>query len=159
MKIGDNLEVIRRLGVIVMNTAIEADIYGHVNSINIMGSRMMNGIGGSGDFTRNGYISIFTTMSTVKTLSISTIVPMASHADHTEHDVQVMVTEREIADLRGTSPRENKLTINNCVHPIYQYRLINYLDRTKKIKDKHGPHFLNEALAWHVRYLKTGTMR
>ncbi|MCK7474002.1 MAG: hypothetical protein MZV49_11845 [Rhodopseudomonas palustris] len=29
---------------------------------------------------------------------------MASHVDHTEHDVQVIVTEQGLADLRGLQP-------------------------------------------------------
>jgi len=45
-EITNHPELIRRLGVIAMNTAIEADIYGNVNSTHIMGTRMMNGIGG-----------------------------------------------------------------------------------------------------------------
>ena len=53
MEISNNPEVIRRMGLITMNTALEADIYGNVNSTHILGSSMMNGIGGSGDFTRN----------------------------------------------------------------------------------------------------------
>ncbi len=69
------------------------DIYGNVNSTNIMGSKMMNGIGGSGDFTRNAYLSIFVTSSIAKNRDISCVVPMVSHVDHTEHDVQVIVTE------------------------------------------------------------------
>ena len=55
-EISNNPEVVRRLGVITMNTAIEADIYGHINSTHVSGTRLMNGVGGSGDFTRNAYI-------------------------------------------------------------------------------------------------------
>lgn len=65
-EISNNPEIIRRLGVISINTAIEADIYGNVNSTHISGTKMMNGIGGSGDFTRNAYISIFTCPSVAK---------------------------------------------------------------------------------------------
>lgn len=38
--------------------------------------------------------------STAKGGAISRIVPMASHVDHTEHDVAVVVTEQGIADVR-----------------------------------------------------------
>ena len=54
-----------------MNGLIEADIYGNVNSTHVMGSRIMNGIGGSGDFARNAYLSIFMTPSTAKGGAIS----------------------------------------------------------------------------------------
>src|ERR1700690_3441063 len=105
-EISNHPEIIRRLGVIAMNAMIEADIYGNVNSTHVMGSRIQNGIGGSGDFARNGYLSIFMAPSTAQKGTISTIVPMVSHVDHTEHDVQVVVTERGLADLRGLSPRQ-----------------------------------------------------
>lgn len=59
MEISNNPEVIRRMGLITMNTALEADIYGNVNSTHVLGSSMMNGIGGSGDFTRNAVIIYF----------------------------------------------------------------------------------------------------
>lgn len=160
MEISNHPEIIRRLGIIAMNTAIEVDIYGHVNSTNILGSRIMNGIGGSGDFTRNAYLSIFTTVSTAKNGNISSIVPKASHIDHTEHDVSVVVTEQGIADLRGTSPKERaRKIIENCAHPDYKDMLLDYLERAEKTKFKYQPHLLDEVLSWHDRLLKTGTMK
>ncbi len=160
MEISNNPEVARRLGVIAMNTAIEFDIYGHVNSTNIMGSRMMNGIGGSGDFTRNAYLSIFTSVSTAKDGAISSVVPMVSHVDHTEHDVCVVVTERGLADLRGLSPVEKaEKIIEVCAHPDYKPMLRDYLEKAKKGKFKHEPHVIGEALSWHKRFLETGSMK
>ena len=160
-EISNNPEVIRKLGVISMNTAIEADIYGHVNSTHIMGNKMMNGIGGSGDFTRNAYISIFTTASTAKDGKISAIVPMVSHVDHTEHDVTVIVTENGVADLRGLSPKERaEKIIENCAHEDYKEMLWDYFNRAKEAtNNSHSPHLLNEALSWHERYIKAGTMQ
>ena len=129
----NNPEVIRRLGVIAINTAIEVDIYGHANSTQICGTKMMNGIGGSGDFERNAYLSIFTCSSVAKGGMISSIVPFCSHVDHTEHDVNVIITEQGIADLRGKSPMERaKEIIENCAHPDYKQLLWDYL----KIADK-----------------------
>lgn len=159
-EISNSPEVARRLGVIAINTAIEADIYGNVNSTHIMGSKMMNGIGGSGDFTRNAYISIFTTASIAKGGNISSIVPMVSHVDHTEHDVMVIVTEQGVADLRGLSPRERaESIIENCAHPDYKEKLRDYFNRAKKATDNsHTPHILSEGVSWHERFLKTGSM-
>ncbi|MBA7534483.1 Succinyl-CoA:coenzyme A transferase [subsurface metagenome] len=157
-EISNNPEIIRRIGSIAMNTAIEVDIFGNVNSTNIMGSKMMNGIGGSGDFTRNAYLSIFVTPSVAKNGDISCIVPMASHIDHTEHDVHIIVTEQGIADLRGLSPREKATTIiKNCVHPKYKYKLGDYYQRALG-KGGHTPHLISEALFWHERFLETGSM-
>ncbi|WP_240843077.1 acetyl-CoA hydrolase/transferase family protein [Acidaminobacter sp. JC074] len=160
MEISNHPEVARRLGVIAMNTAIEFDIYGHVNSTNIMGSRMMNGLGGSGDFTRNAYISIFTTVSTAKNGDISSIVPFVSHVDHTEHDVEVFVTEQGLADVRGLSPRERaRCIIENCAHPDYKDMLFDYLERAEAGKYSHEPHIMDESHSWHHRFLETGSMR
>lgn len=159
-EISNHPEIARRLGVIAMNTAIEVDIYGNVNSTHIMGSRMMNGIGGSGDFTRNAYLSIFTTESIAKNGDISSIVPMVSHHDHTEHDVMVIVTEQGVADLRGLCPQERaEAIIENCAHPDYKEKLRDYFNRAKEGKFKHTPHLLSEALSWHEKFLETGSMK
>lgn len=81
----------------------EFDIYGHANSTHVAGVDLMNGIGGSGDFERNAYLSIFMAPSIAKEGKISTVVPMCSHVDHSEHSVKVIITEQGIADLRGLS--------------------------------------------------------
>lgn len=159
-EISNNPEIIRRLGVISINTALELDIYGNVNSTHVMGSKMMNGIGGSEDYARNAYLTIFTTNSTAKNGTISSIVPMVSHVDHTEHDVMVIVTEQGVADLRGLSPRERAhLIINNCAHPDYRQMLIDYYEDALQCGAKHTPHNLEQALSWHTRFVKTGTMK
>jgi len=160
-EISNSPEVIRRLGVISCNSLIEADIYGNVNSTHIMGSRMQNGIGGSGDFTRNAYISTFVTPSVAKGGDISCIVPMVSHHDHTEHDVQVIITEQGLADLRRLAPRKRaRAIIANCAHPDYRAELEAYLDHAEATaKALHTPHDLNKALSWHARFLETGSMK
>src|SRR5476649_2210364 len=132
-EISNHPELIRRLGVIAMNGLIEADIYGNVNSTHIRGTSIMNGIGGSGDLARNALVSIFMTPSSAKGGAISCIVPMASHVDHTEHDVQVIITEQGVADLRGLSPKQRaKVIIENCAHPTYKAMLMEYFRRAKE---------------------------
>lgn len=160
-EIANSPEMARRLGIIAMNTAIEFDIYGHVNSTHIMGTKMMNGIGGSGDFARNGYLTIFFSNSVAKGGDISSIVPMCSHFDHTEHDIDVFITERGVADVRGLSPKERaQVIIDNCAHPDYKPMLQDYLDRaTKATGSAHTPHILSEALSWHARFMETGSMK
>ncbi len=156
-EISNSPEVIRRLGVIAMNTAIECDIYGNENSSHICGSKLMNGIGGSCDYERNGYISIFTTQSTTKDGKISAIVPMCSHVDSTEHDVDVIVTEQGVADLRGKGPlRRAQEIIENCAHPDYRPLLRDYL---KLAGNGHEPQSMRAALAFHDTFLKKGDMR
>lgn len=156
-EISNNPEVVRRLGIISINTALELDLYGNVNSTHVMGRQMMNGIGGSGDFTRNAYISIFTCPSSVKGGKISPIVPMVSHLDHSEHSVQVVVTEQGIADLRGRSPLERaRLIIENCVHPDYRQMLESYVALGG---DAHTPQSFDNAYALHRAFLADGDMR
>lgn len=155
--ITNNPEIIRRLGVISLNTVLEADIYGNANSTHVLGTRLMNGIGGSGDFTRNAYISILTLPSTSKNGTISGIVPFCSHIDHTEHDVQVIITEQGIADLRGKSPVQRMQSIiENCAHPDYKPLLKHYI---KKATPGHIPHCLAEAFCFHQAFAKQGDMR
>jgi len=159
--ISNNGEIIKRLGVLAMNGCVEADIYGNVNSTHVMGTRVINGIGGSGDFARNAYISIFTTPSRAGNGDISCIVPMVSHVDHTEHDVGVIVTEQGLADLRGLSPKQRaKVIIENCAHPDFRPELLDYQRRAGlHSPGKHTPHLLDEAFSWHLRYQRTGSMR
>ena len=158
IEISNNPEIIRRLGLITINTALEADIYGNVNSTNVLGVKMMNGIGGSADFTRNGYLSIFTCPSIQKEGKITPIVPMVSHVDHSEHSVKVLITDQGIADLRGKAPRERALTIiENCVHPDYKQLFYDYLKLTNK--GLHIPHNLAAAFGMHTAFSETGDMR
>lgn len=156
-EISNHPEVIRRLGIISMNTAIEADIFGNINSTHITGSKIMNGLGGSGDFTRNAYISIFLTPSTAKNGSISAFVPMVSHMDHNEHSVKVIISEYGVADLRGKSPAERaKCIIENCAHPEYRPLLYKYLESGAKGQT---PVNLYNAFAFHKAFLETKDMR
>ncbi|MDR0973595.1 MAG: acetyl-CoA hydrolase/transferase family protein [Prevotellaceae bacterium] len=156
-EISNNPEIVRRLGIVAMNTAIEADIYGNVNSTHITGTKMMNGLGGSGDFTRNAYISIFSCPSVAKGGCISAIVPMVSHVDHNEHSVNVVITEQGIADLRGKSPVERAHEIiEKCAHPDYKQILWDYLKLAGKGQT---PHSLKAALGMHVSLLEKGDMR
>ncbi|NDW09731.1 acetyl-CoA hydrolase/transferase family protein [Dysgonomonas sp. 520] len=153
----NNPEVVRRLGIIAINTAIEADIFGNINSTHIMGSKMMNGIGGSGDFTRSAYVSIFVTPSTAKDGNISSFVPMVSHEDHSEHSVKIIVSEYGVADLRGKAPRERARTIiENCAHPDYRPLLMEYLD---SCEPGHTPLNLYSAFSFHQAFKETGSMK
>lgn len=166
--VSNNPELIRRLGVIAMNTPVEVDIYAHANSTNVNGSRMLHGLGGSGDFLRNAKLSIMHAPSARPTKTdptgISTIVPFASHVDHTEHDLDILVTDQGLADLRGLAPRERaREIINNCAHPDYRDLLTDYLQRSEhyamKNKAMHEPHMLENAFKFHTNLKEKGTMK
>ena len=158
-EISNSPEVVRRLGIISINTAIEVDIAGNVNSTHVLGRNIMNGIGGSGDFARNAFLSIFTCPSTAKGGKISTIVPLVCHLDQSEHSVQVIVTEQGVADLRGKSPTQRAETIiSNCAHPDYRGLLRDYV-RLGGIGHGHSPQTLSAAFGMHEQFIKGGDMR
>lgn len=155
-ELSNNPGVVRRLGVITTNTALEVDIYGHANSTHVCGMNMMNGIGGSGDFTRNAYLSIFMAPSVAKGGKITTIVPMASHVDHNEHSVQIVVTDQGIADLRGLAPHERARTlIENCAHPVYKPYLNEYIEKSPQ---GHIRHDLDRCFELHRNLINHGAM-
>ena len=138
-EISNHPEVIRRLGVIAINTVIEADIYGNTNSSYIDGSRLMNGVGGSGDYCQNAGLSIFITKSTAKNGALSCIVPQVSHVDHTVHEIHALITEQGVADLRGLDPVDRaKCIIENCAHPDFRPALREYLENAIKSCEHHG---------------------
>lgn len=156
-EISNSPEIVRRLGIISVNTAIEVDIAGNVNSTHVLGRSMMNGIGGSGDFARNAFLSIFTCPSTAKDGKISTIVPLVSHLDHSEHSVQIIITEQGVADLRGKSPTQRAETIiQNCAHPDYRGLLRDYVKMAGSV---HSPQTLSAAFGLHQTFAKAGDMR
>lgn len=168
MQISNNPEPIRRLGVIAMNTPVEFDIYGHANSTLVNGSRMINGIGGSGDFLRNAYLSIMHSPSTrpskTDPTGITCVVPFATHVDHTEHDLDVLVTEQGLADLRGLSPRERaKEIIGKCVHPDYRPIMQEYFERSRRECFERGighePHMLFKVFKMQQHLAEYGTMK
>jgi len=156
-EITNNPEIVRRLGVISVNTAIEVDLSGNVNSTHILGRNMMNGIGGSADFARNAFLSMFVCPSTTKGGKISTIVPLVSHLDSSEHSVSAVATEQGVADLRGKSPQERaEAIVRNCAHPDYREQLTDYL---KIAGHTHTPQTLAAAFGMHVKFGRDGDMR
>ena len=156
-EISNSPELVRRLGIVTINTAIEVDLFGNVNSTHVMGRDLMNGIGGSGDFTRNAQISIFTCPSVAKKGAISALVPLVAHVDHSEHSVQIVVTEQGVADLRGKTPHERAvLIVEKCAHPEYRDLLRAYLALSNR---GHVPQTLNNCFRMHLAFLEGGDMR
>ena len=159
-QISNHPEVIRRTGLIASNGMIGCDIYGNVNSTNVAGSRIMNGIGGSGDFTRNAFLSTFISPSTAKDGDISAIVPFATHIDHTEHDTMVVITEYGYADLRGLAPRDRVPKLIAVAHPDYRPLLEEYYERAcSEGHFLHTPHDLKTAFDFHINLAEKGSMK
>ena len=157
LEISNHPEVVRRLGMIAINTALEVDIFGNVNSTHVSGTKIMNGLGGSGDFTRASFLGIFTTPSTAKDGKISAFVPMVSHTDNSEHSVNIIVSEYGVADMRGKSPVQRaREIIDHCVHPDYRPLLNEYVNRGVT---GHTPHNLKHCFAFHNEFAESGDMR
>jgi acyl-CoA hydrolase len=155
-ELSNNPGVIRRLGVITINTVLEMDIFGCANSTHVCGSQLMNGVGGSGDFTRNAYLSFLVAPSIAKGGRISSVVPMASHVDHNEHSVQVLVTDQGLADLRGLGPiTRARAIIDNCARPMYRDYLHGYLNEAPL---GHIRHDLRRCFELHQNLIETGSM-
>ena len=160
VEVVNNAEIVRRLGVIALNNLLEIDIYGNINSSHIGGTQLVNGVGGAGVFAANGYLSVFLTVSTSRKGKVSTIVPMVPHVDITEHNIDILVTEQGMADLRGLSPVERaEKIINNCAHPDYRPLLSAYLEKAKATVGGHEPHILEEAFSFYTCLKQTGSMR
>ncbi|KAK3934773.1 hypothetical protein QBC46DRAFT_398988 [Diplogelasinospora grovesii] len=167
-QVSNSPEIIRRLGVIGMNTPVEVDIYAHANSTCVMGSRMLNGLGGSADFLRSSKYSIMHTPSTRPSKTdphgVSCIVPMCTHVDQTEHDLDVVVTENGLADVRGLSPRERAhVIIDKCAHDVYRPILNAYFDKAEyeclRKGMGHEPHLLFNAFDMHRALQDEGSMQ
>jgi len=168
LSISNAPEPIRRLGCIAMNTPVEIDIYAHANSTLVGGTRMINGLGGSGDFLRNGYLKMMHTPSSrpskTDPTGISCVVPHCSHIDHTEHDLDVVITEQGLADVRGLCPRDRaKVIIEKCAHPDYKPILTEYFEMAKadclRRKVGHEPQLWDRAFKMHLNLEKNGTMK
>jgi len=157
--IANSSEIISRLGVVSINTGIEVDIYGNVNCSHIAGSRVVNGIGGGADFAQNAGLSIIAVTSTGKNGTISNVVPMVSHQDICEHDVDILVTENGVADLRGLDDAERaQAVIQCCASRIYRDQLADHLKKAQRISGGHHPQLPTEAFDWYRQLKETGSM-
>jgi acyl-CoA hydrolase len=114
---------------IAINGAIEIDITGQVNAESLNGN-YIGAVGGQIDFVRGangspGGRSIMLLPSTACNGTLSRIVPRMSGAVVTtpRSDVDVVVTEWGIAELRGKSLRERVAAITAIAHPDFRESL------------------------------------
>jgi 4-hydroxybutyrate CoA-transferase len=100
------IAVIREIDRFVsINSAVEVDLYGQVNA-EFAGGRQLSGTGGSVDFMRGARAaaegrSIVALNATAKAGSVSRIVPKVELVTALRTDVDCVVTEYGIAELRG----------------------------------------------------------
>ena len=156
----NSAETVGRLGLITLNSGIEMDVYGNVNSSHVAGTKVVNGLGGGAGFASNAGLSVMLFTAETKGGAISTIVPMVTHQDISEHDVDVVVTDQGVADLRGKDDVERaRCIIEHCAGPNYREPLRAYLEKAVREAGGHHPQLLREAFAWHLRLRETGSMQ
>ena len=155
-EITNNPEVIRRLGIISINTAIEIDIFGNVNSTHVMGRQMMNGIGGSGDFTRNAYLSVFTCPSTAKGGKINNRAAGEPHGSQRALGADRRHGVRHRRPARPFAVRARHADHRELRAPGIPRGVDSYLEI---VEGGHTPHTLTAAFKMHEQFQRTGDMR
>jgi len=120
-----------------------------------MGSRIQNGIAGSGDFARNEYLSSFMAPSTAQEGTISTIAPMGVSCGFIPSTMSRSRLPSRGSPICAGNPHHRKLP-QSGLQPV----LLDYLSRAERLSyGKHTAHSLTESLGWHRRYLHGGNMR
>jgi len=115
---------------ISINTALQVDVLGQVCSQSI-GSRHFSGTGGQLDTHRGAQLSehgrgIIALRSTAKNGGISTIMPVLTEGAEVtipSQDIDTIVTEYGIADLKGLCLRDRALALINIAHPDFRDKL------------------------------------
>lgn len=111
--------------VVSVNSTIEMDLTGACNSEYLKGHQY-SATGGQLDFVRGAYasrggVSIIAFSSTVGNGKISKIVPrLAGPVTTPRTDVQYVVTERGVANLKGLSSTERAHALIGLAHPAFQ---------------------------------------
>ncbi|HVV69242.1 MAG TPA: acetyl-CoA hydrolase/transferase C-terminal domain-containing protein [Gammaproteobacteria bacterium] len=115
--------------VISINGFLEIDFAGQVNAESI-GKRQYSAPGGQLDFIRGAQLSkngksILAAYSTAQNASISRIVPyLEGPTTDPRADIQYVVTEYGIANLRGKSVTERTLALIEIAHPTFRTALM-----------------------------------
>jgi acetyl-CoA hydrolase len=122
-----NPEVMAQLtDVVCVNSAIEVDLLGQVNS-EVAGGRYVGAIGGAVDFlrgsVRSGGRSIVAFPATAKGGTVSKIVPTVQRVTALRADVDVVVTEHGQAELRGVTEGERVARLIGIAAPEHREQL------------------------------------
>jgi acyl-CoA hydrolase len=119
--------LVARKNFVSVNSGLEIDLYGQVNSETLDG-RQIGAIGGSMDFAMGaqvaGNASIIALRSATKK-GVARIVPKLQSGPVTlpRSLVQTVVTEHGVADLRGKTMRERALALAAIAHPDHREEL------------------------------------
>ncbi|MDY0747357.1 acetyl-CoA hydrolase/transferase C-terminal domain-containing protein [Paucibacter sp. R3-3] len=115
---------------VAINATLQIDLLGHCGSESLA-HRPFSGTGGQSDFVRaanrsNGGKAIIVLPSTAKDDSISRIVPVLSpgtHVSTSKNDINYVVTEYGVAQLRGKSARQRAAELIAIAHPNFRAEL------------------------------------
>ncbi|MBI9050525.1 MAG: acetyl-CoA hydrolase/transferase family protein [Anaerolineaceae bacterium] len=115
---------------ISINTALQVDVFGQVCSQSI-GHRHFSGTGGQLDTHRGAQLSehgrgIIALRSTAKKGEISTLVPTLSSGAEvtiTSQDIDTIITEYGIADLKGLCIRDRAKALISIAHPDFREQM------------------------------------
>lgn len=113
-----------------VNSCLEVDLKGQVNSETVDG-RQITGIGGQLDHVRGaqlseGGLSVIALTSTAKGGTVSKIVPYFAPGNVTSvprYDVQYIVTEYGVADLKYKTERQRAQALISIAHPDFRDEL------------------------------------
>ncbi len=116
--------------VVSINSCLQVDFNGQVNSESI-GIHQFSGIGGQLDYVRGASMcpdgkSVLAMPSTAKHGEVSRILPVlpeGTTVTTTRTDIQYIVTEYGIANLRGKTLRERARLLINIAHPTFRGEL------------------------------------
>jgi acyl-CoA hydrolase len=123
---------------VAINATLQIDLLGQCGSESL-GSAPYSGTGGQSDFVRaanrsRGGKAFIVVPSTAKNDTISRIVPVLSpgtHVSTSKNDVNYVVTEFGVAQLRGKSAKQRALELIAIAHPNFRAELAEHARRMK----------------------------
>ena len=123
----DAREIARIDNFVSINSAVEVDLHGQVNA-EVVGGRQISGPGGAVDFMRGARLSkggrsIVALTATARNGTVSRIVERVEMATALRTDVDLVVTEYGVAELRGASEQERRAALIALAHPDFRARL------------------------------------
>ncbi|MBU5438097.1 4-hydroxybutyrate CoA-transferase [Tissierella sp. MSJ-40] len=139
--VNDPIVIMKNYKMVSINSCIQVDLMGQVVS-DTVGKKQFSGVGGQVDFVRgvnmsdNGK-SIIAMPSTAAKGTVSRIVSIIDEGaavTTSRNDVQYIVTEYGIANLKGKTLRERGRALINIAHPDFREYLIREWE--EKYKDK-----------------------
>jgi 4-hydroxybutyrate CoA-transferase len=128
--VNDPTVIMKNYKMVSINSCVQVDLMGQICSESV-GIRQISGVGGQVDFVRGASMgkdgkSIIAMPSTAAKGKVSKIVPILDEGaavTTSRNDVDYVVTEYGIADLKGKTLRERAKALINIAHPDFREAL------------------------------------